>query len=222
MILYPYNQARIINDSVYTEYGGATGSSTAAQRNAAYLVAEKRMTSHVGTFLLPTICTGTFHWPIYPDHLVLPHSYISRIMGVTVLDQQAYNSCDLDEVSGCAFIWDDTYGYIDPRRIEDVCQCAYGVPYQLRIAYEAGLPTGTSIQADMLLSLTIVAEIVLNEIIDPSANEGVGDAGIEEYSNQQYKEKRKKLRKTALGRSARANFAADLVDNLRRKRALKL
>lgn len=222
MILYPYSQAQIINDTVYTGYGGATGTSTAAQRNASYLVAEKRMTSHIGTFLRPTIVTGTFGWPIYPDHLVLPHSHISRIMGVTVLDQEAYNSCDLDELEGCAFIWNDTYGYIDPRRVEDFCQCAYGYPYQLRIAYEAGLPTGTSIQADMLLALTIISEIVLNEIIDPSANEGVGDVGIEEFSNQQYREKRKKLRNTALGRSARANFAADLVDSLRKKRALKI
>jgi len=222
MLLYPYNTAFIIDDDTFVRYGGYTGTSSMAQRNASYLVAEKRMTSHIGTYLKPTIVTGTFRWPGMSDHLVLPHSYISRIMGVTVLDQEAWNSCDLQEADGCAFIWDDTYGYIDPRRVESLCGCAYGWPYQLRIAYEAGLPTGTSTQADMLLALTIISQIVLNQITDPSANEGVGDAGIQEFSNQQYKETRKKLRNTALGRSAMANFAADLVDNLRKKRALKL
>jgi len=179
-------------------------------------------TEEVGTFLLPVIVTGTFSWPIHTDHLVLPYAYVHRIMGVTLLDQQAYNSCDLDEADGCAFVWNDTYGYIDPRRIEDVCQCAYGVPYQLRIAWESGLPTGTANLPNALLALTMVAEINLNEIIDPSANEGVGDIGIQEFSNQQYKESRKRLRNTAFGNSARANKAAQLLSNLRKKRALKL
>jgi|SRR3990167_913302 len=222
MIEYPYSSAFIIDDNAFVAYGGHTGSSTQGQRNAAYLIAEKRMTSHIGTFLKPTVVTGIFGWPLYPDHLVLPYSHVHSIKGVTVLDQEAYNSCDLDELEGCAFVWNDTYGYIDPRRVANYCACAYGVPYQIRVAWEAGLPTGTSVQADMLLSLTIVSEIVLNEIVDPSANEGVGDAGIEEFSNQQYREKRKKLRNTGLGRSARANFAADLVENVRKKRALKL
>lgn len=211
-----------MTDDAFVAYGGHTGTSTAAQRQASYLIAEKRMTNHVGTFLKPTVVTGIFGWPTYPDHLVLPYSYVHSIKGVTVLDQEAWNSCDLEEFEGCAFVWNDTYGYIDPRRVETTCGCAYGWPYQIRVAWEAGLPTGTSTQSDMLLSLTIVSEIALNEIVDPSANEGVGDAGIEEFANQQYREKRKKLRNTALGRSARANFAADLVDNLRKKRALKI
>src|SRR3990167_3812753 len=222
MIEYPYSSAFIIDDNAFVAYGGHTGSSTQGQRNAAYLIAEKRMTSHIGTFLKPTVVTGIFGWPLYPDHLVLPYSHVHSIKGVTVLDQQAYNSCELDELEGCAFIWNDTYGYIDPRRISSVCSCAYGAPYNLRIAWESWLPTVTASKSNVLLALTMVAEINLNEIIDPSANEGVGDIGIQEFSNQQYKESRKTLKNTAFGNSARANKAAQLLSNLRKKRALKL
>jgi hypothetical protein len=68
----------------------------------------------------------------------------------------------------------------------------------------------------------MVAEINLNEMIDPSANEGVGDVGVQEYQNQQYNEKRIKLGRNAFGTSARAQKAAQMVNHLRRKRALSL
>ncbi|HKZ39344.1 MAG TPA: hypothetical protein VJ044_00190 [Candidatus Hodarchaeales archaeon] len=222
MIVYPFSAPIILTDDVYVSYGGHTGTSTANQRQAAYLIAEMQATDEVGSFLLPVTVTGTFGWPMYPDHLVLPYAYVHSIKGVTVLDQQAYDSCDLDESSGCAFIWNDTYGYIDPRRVSSVCGCAYGAPYQLRIAWESGLPTGTASKANVLLALTMVAEINLNEIVDPSANEGVGDIGIQEFSNMQYREKRKTLKNTAFGNSARANKAAQLLRGLKRFRALKL
>ena len=222
MIVYPFSAPIILTDSIYVDYGGHTGTSAANQRQAAYLIAEMQATEEIGAYLLPVITTGTFGWPLFSDHLVLPYAYVHSIKGVTVLDQQAYNSCDLDESSGCAFVWNDTYGYIDPRRVSSVCGCAYGVPYQLRIAWESGLPTGTASKANVLLALTMVAEINLNEIVDPSANEGVGDIGIQEFSNQQYRETRKTLRNTSFGNSARANKAAQLLSSLRKKRALKL
>ena len=125
MIVYPFSAPIILTDSIYVDYGGHTGTSTANQRQAAYLIAEMQATEEIGAYLLPVITTGTFGWPLFSDHLVLPYAYVHSIKGVTVLDQQAYNSCDLDESSGCAFVWNDTYGYIDPRRVSSVCGCAY-------------------------------------------------------------------------------------------------
>lgn len=223
MIVYPHSTNIILTDAIFTFYGGSTGTSVAGQRNAAYFVAEKQMSSHIGTFLLPSVVTGTFRWP-GGQHLVLPYSHIISIPNVTVLNQSSLCNCNFTEFSGCAFIWDDTYGYIDVRRIASGvagCSCVIEPPYQVRVVMNAGLPTGTANQADMLLGLTIAAEINLNRIIDPSANEGTGDIGIEEFSNLSYREKRIGLKRTAFGNSAKANEAALLTQATRKKRALK-
>lgn len=221
-IEYPYHAPIILTDTLYVQWGGHTGTSTAAQRQGAYLVAEKQMTSQLDTFLLPTIVTGTYSWPLPGSHIPLGYCYVNRILSVTLLDQKNLTTCDLQENVGGAFIWSDTYGYIDPRRIGSYCNCSNGVPYQLRVAFDVGLPSGTSYDPDVLIALAIAAEITLNEVIDPSANEGVGDVGIQEFSNQQYNEKRIKLGRNAFGTSARAQKAAQLVNHLRRKRALSL
>jgi len=224
MIIYPHSSPIILNDDEFQKYGGAVDiDSTYAQRQAAYLIAEKQMSSHIGTFLLPTVVTGTFRWP-GGQHMVLPYSHILSIPSVVVLNQSSLCNCNFTEFSGCAFILDDTYGYIDVRRIASGvagCACVIEPPYQVRVVMNAGLPTGTANQADMLLGLTIAAEINLNRIIDPSANEGTGDIGIEEFSNLSYREKRIGLKRTAFGNSAKANEAALLAQATRKKRALK-
>jgi len=221
VIVYPHSSPIILTDSVYVAYGGHTGTSVATQRAACYLIAEKQMSSHIGTFLLPTIVTGTFPWP-GGQHLVLPYSHIISIPNVTVLTQESLVTCELDESSGCAFLWDDTYGFIDVRQVASCCSCCgSGYPYQVRVVMNAGLPTGTASQADMLLALTLAAEINLNRIIDRSANEGAGDIGIEEFSNLGYREKRIGLKRTAFGNSATANEVALLTNTYRKKRALK-
>ena len=220
MIIYPHSSPIILTDSIYVNYGGNTGTSTAAQRVAAYLIAEKQMSSHIGTFLLPTVVTGTFPWP-GGQHLVLPYGHILSIPNVTVLDQESVATCGLDESSGCAFVWDDTYGYIDVRKIASSCACSFGYPYQVRVVMNAGLPTGSANQADMLLGLTLAAEINVNRMVDRSANEGTGDIGIEEFSNLGYRERRIGMKRTAFGNSAAANEIALITNAFRKKRALK-
>ena len=221
MIIYPHSSPIILTDSIYVAYGGQTGTSTVAQRTASYLIAEKQMSSHIGTFLLPTVVTGTFPWPS-GHHLVLPYSHILSIPNVTVLTQESLVTCELNENSGCAFLWDDTYGYIDVRQVASCCSCCTsGYAYQVRVVMNAGLPTGTASQADMLLGLTLAGELNLNRIIDRSANEGTGDIGIEEFSNLGYREKRIGLKRTAFGNSAAANEIALMTNTFRKKRALK-
>ena len=222
-IEYPYFTPIILTDSVFERFGGFFGNSTYAQRQASYLIAEMQMTSHLRTFLHPTTVTGTFPWP-NGQHLALPYGYVISIPSVKVISQQCYCDCDTLSDDGCAFIYDDGYGYIDVRKLTGCCGdcgCASGMPYQVQVAWQSGLSTGTASQPNILFALTIVADITLKEMIDSGANEGVGDIGIQSFSNNRYSEQRVALGRNAFGTSARAQKAANLVAFLYRRRGLK-
>lgn len=214
MIGYPYSSPIILNDTVFVNYGGQVGSFTAGQLAAAYITAEMQATSHIGTLLKPTIVTGTFGY-MGTNVIGTDYGYVHRILGVTILSKDNLTTCSMDETASCAYIWNDTFGYIDITCMLTQCGCPASVvyPYQYRIAYEAGLPTGTSTMPSMLLALTMAAQITLNEIAYPSANESTGDIGVTEFSSQQYSEKRKELKRTAFGNSAKANKVAQLIDS---------
>ena len=218
----------ILNDSVFTSYGGRTGTSLPAQRQAAYLSAEIQMIKELGTFLLPTAVTGTWEYSsLYPSRLELPSHHVISIDAVTMLSQESICNCNISEDSGCSFIVDSLYGYIDVRQLTSsyiACGCSLAAPYQVRVAYTAGLPTGVAaLDSSLHLALTIVAELVLFEIVDAKALEGgPGDPGVQEWVSMGYGEKRTKLSKTVFGSSARANKAKQLVEHLVPKKALKM
>ena len=214
MLIYPYTSPIILDDDIFVQYGGQTGTTTSAQRQAAYLVAEKQATVDVGTFLLPTIVTGTYSYS--SDRFIsTDYGYVHRILSAKLIYIDNEMNCELGEETGCAFIFDDTFGYLDFSCITSHCYCGTTspYPYQFQIVYEAGLPTGTASQPDFLLGLVIASQITLNEMIYPTANEGAGDVGIEAFSVSGYSEKRTKLKRTAYGNSARANKAAQLIGN---------
>jgi hypothetical protein len=73
------------------------------------------------------------------------------------------------------------------------------------------------------MALTMVAQINLNEIVSDGTliNEGIGDIGVQEFSNQFYHEIRTKLGHSIFGNSAKANKAADLTKHFRAKNALR-
>ena len=217
MITYPFSTPIILNDSIYTQYGGQTGTSSAAQRTAGYLIAEKRVTNYIGTFLLPTIVTGTYAY-VPNNFIVTDYGYVHRVLSATLKSVSSLSSCELSSKDGCVFIFQDTFGYLNFSCVQSQCNCAgWEMPYQYQIAYEAGLPTGTASQPDVLLALTIIAQETLNEMAYPNANETPGARGIEQWSSLDYSEKRKPLKRTALGQSARANFAAELLDGAVKK-----
>ena len=213
MIIYPFSSAVILTDDIFTLYGGQTGTTVPAQRNAAYLIAEKRASNYIGTLLLPHIVTGTY--PANSDKFITTdYGYVHRVISAKVLSVSNLQTCELSSDTGCVFVAEDTFGYLNFSCINSICGCAgWKVPYQYQVVYEAGLPTGTASQADVLLALTIVAQDTLNEMSFPSANETAGDRGIESFSSLDYSETRKKLKRTALGQSARANYASELLDN---------
>ena len=220
---YPYGSAFIIGDSVFSAYGGMTGTSTAAQRNASYYVAEREMTEHINTFLKPTTITGTYFYPP-ADPLELEYGYVRSINSFlikTSLDtEHAYTA---DEIHKYVLLRNWKCGYVDILLTPaGWCYDPFNA-YTVEIAYTCGLLTGSSIAPDMLMALTMVAQINLNEIVSDFTlvNEGVGDIGIQEFSNMFYHEIRTKLGHSIFGSSAKANKAADLVRHFRAKSALR-
>jgi hypothetical protein len=225
MIFYPYHNPIILTDSLYTSYGGFTGSSTPNQRAAAYLLAEMQMTEHLSTFLLPTTVTGSYFYPSIGSRLILEYGYLWSVNGVTILAHEC--PCVVEEFEGCATILSDTYGaiVISDKEVMSCGGCCGEMiaPFSVEVSFTAGLPSGTSYQPNMLLALTMAAGNNLKEITDPGALEaGAGDAGIEEFSAVNYREIRKKLGRNIFGNSPVANKIGMLTETLKHKRALKL
>ncbi len=214
MNVYPYSFPIILNDAVFVEYGGHTGTSTATQRSAAYFIAEKAASYDVETLLLPTIITGTYP-PCFS--LVTDWGYVHHLFRLRILVADGKSIYNSEDASRIGSVRNDTYGIIDLYPI------VYAIrqPYTIELVYEAGLPTGTATQPDVLLALTTYADIVLAEILG-YGNESAGDVGVRAFNNQQYSESRVAMLRTAYGTSARANFAHGVLKGLRKYRHVGL
>lgn len=211
MAVYPYNSPIVLSDSIFVQFGGQIGNTTVSQRDAAYLIAEKRVSNYLGTLLIPTTVSGSFLYK--PNGFIISdYGYVQEITSVTIVSVDK-TTCKLSNTNGCAFIFEDTFGYLNCSCISDLVS----MPYKIEITYKAGLPLGVATQPDVLLALTKVAQEQLNEMMYPTANETTGARGIEQFSTLEYSEKRKPLKRTALGQSAIANFAAELLDNAVKK-----
>jgi hypothetical protein len=222
IITYPHSSPIILTDGDFVAYGGETGTSTVAQRQAAYLGAEKRVTAFLGTFLLPTTVTGT-HAIDPTRNLQTKYGYVHSINSVIVRSRQFDADCTLRDTSICAYIRNDGYGIIDPTCVFSYCPCTgVGDNYQIQISYTAGLPTGTITQPDYLMYLVSLADIFLKEIVGDGGNESTGDIGVQSFSTEGYSEERFPLRKTTLGSSARSNWIADGLMPLRKVKGVYL
>jgi hypothetical protein len=227
MVIFPYNSPIILNDTVFTEYGGKTGTFTAAQRQASYMVAEMQVTNYIGTPLLPLNVTGTYAY-MGKRRIPTDYGYVHQLYNVTVFSKDYYANCNLRSNNGCGYIYDDTFGYIDFKQVGLICGLSFdgswggsaivvpAVPYQIQISYQAGLPTGTASLPSVLQALTILAQIDLNDK-DPGnsgINESTGDVAVQSFKSIDYSEERGKhsLVKTALGESAKAMRAKRLID----------
>lgn len=208
MNVYPHRTPIILTDTIFNLYGGENGTFSSTQRSNAYMIAEKQATKYIGTFLLPTIVTGTYG---YGGMVVTDYGYVHQILSVNTLS--VGGNCAISSNSGCAWIWNDTFGYVNTSCLSSYSNCGFGgYPNQVQLAYQAGLPTGTANQPDILLALTHAAQINLNEMIFPSMNEGTGDVGITEFASMDYRETRRPFKKTVFGSSAKAAFVAHLLD----------
>lgn len=229
MIIYPFTYPLILNDTIFLDYGGKSGTFTSTQRQSSYLIAEMQASQYIGTLLLPTNVTGTYPF-MGKMRIPTDYGYVQQLNNVSIFSKNALcGSCSLTSNDGCGYIYEDTFGYIDVRQTMSSCGIAWdgyplvvpNYPYQIQISYQAGLPTGTANQPTFLEALTILAQIDLNEK-DPGnsgINETTGDLAVQSYKSLDYSEERGKhsLVKTALGESAKAMRAKRLIDLTIRK-----
>lgn len=224
MQAYPYPSGIVLTDAIFLQYGGQTGTSTLAQREAAFLLAEEQLVEHLNTFLVPTIVTGTYMWN-GGNPFELDYGHLLSVNRVTVADINWANSCEVDTATGCAQIRNAQYGYIDVSYMLTCGSCENVVgypPYNLQIVYESGFSPGTIASPSILAALTLAAQINLNEMDISLSNEGVADIGIQSFSNQSYSESRVKLGRNAFGSSAMAQRVARLVNKYRSRPGLSL
>lgn len=217
MQIYPYTYPIILDDDKFVSHGGQTGTTTPAMRSAAYLIAEQQMTGYIGTFLLPTVVTGSMNYFSAPvGSIPTDYGYVSKLLWVRVLDPQDKELYVLSGTYSFGTIADDTFGYLFIENLYHHWNCS-NQPFRFQYAYEAGLPTGTASQPGMLVALTGAAQLVINELLPVSANETTGDAGVTDFTSLQYSETRKKWKNTAFGSSAKSAWIAKIIDGTIKK-----
>jgi len=217
---YPYSTPTVLTDAIYVAYGGHTGTTTQAQRNAAYLISEMAATADIGSFLLPTVVTGTYA-PNLRHECVMDYGYINSVNLVRFFDEQESNYWSQAGTANyyVSIRGDGVRGILDIDYLVAHCNCCTRgiMPYKVQVVYNAGLQSGTAYQPDVLLALTTYADIIVNEIIG-YGNEAPGDIGVREFSNQDYREARVMMLRTQFGTSARGQFASKLLNRLRKYR----
>ncbi len=232
MVIYPFQAPIILNDARFSEYGGqGTGTFSQSILQSSYLLAEMQVTAYIGAPLLPVAITGTYAF-MHQTRIATDYGYVQQLLNVSILTQQNCNDCSLTSNNGCGYIYNDTFGYIDFRQLSSICGWSWWgypsspyivsyAPYQIQLAYTAGLPTGTATQPGILQALSILAQIDLNEKFPGTVgqNESVGAVGIQSYKSMDYSEMRAQhaLVKTALGDDARSQRAKKLIDMSIRK-----
>jgi len=222
--IYPLSSAIIMDDDIYELYGGDSTKGTDSQRAAAYFIAEEAVSRDISTLLLPVIVTGTYTWNEYMP-LMTEWAYVHRVDEIRFIDIEGdtyYTISGTDNVY--VSIKNQEYGIIDIHQLWGNCRCsspANPYPYQVQAIYQAGLPTGTANHPNMLLALSTYSDIIMNEIME-FGNEAPGGVGVQEFSNQSYREIRTKLGKTGFGSSARAQFVSSLLTSFRKHRYVKL
>lgn len=209
-----------MTDLIFSQYGGHIDSTGPLQRQAAYLMAEMAATRDLSTFLMPVIVTGTFLFnPVMMRNgLILDYGYVHRILGTYFIafDETIYWG-QTGTANNYIALRHDDFGVMDINYVLSTCNCATSAapfPYQIRVVYEAGLPTGTALRPDYLMAMTIYADLMLQEMTG-YGNEAPGDVGVQRYSNQEYREERVGLLRTTYGTSARANLAHRLLTGTR-------
>jgi len=220
---YPYTNPIILTDTIFLLYGGDTGTSVSGQRDAAYWIAEEKASEDFDSFLLPTIVTGTY---LYNGNvIILDHAYVHQVYITRFRD---YEEDIYYTVSGTGNeyvnLFNQERGLLDISYALSNCKCSsYSrpAPFKVQVVYQAGLTSGTSFRPDVLLGLTTYATIILNEITG-YGNEAPGDIGVQDYSNQEYRESRKTLLRTTFGTSAQAQFVHNMFNRFRKHRFVSL
>jgi hypothetical protein len=208
--------AEILTSTIFTNYGGKTGTSTAFALNAAFEIAEHEMSSHLHTLLVPANVSGTYLNQGNPFEM--DYGYVHAILGINIVaayhEIYTYSATDL---SHHVYIRNSKYGQVDIGLGACSPCSSYPSAYQVNVYYNAGLPSVISSAPDFLWALTMAAQLVLNEMSTDGflANETPGGIGVESFSNELYSEKRVPLGTTVFGSSPVAQQIARIVNQYR-------
>lgn len=214
---YLYTTPQILDDNIFLLYGGMTGTSSAAQREIAYTLAEEQMVEYLNSYLTPTIVSGTYLWR-GRNPLELDYGWIISVDTVSIASRDGKSACSMTSVDGCHVIRNAQFGYVDVGSLVNCggCKGVVGAPpYTISVVYQSGMATGTYTSKAMLQALTLAAQINLNELDVSLSNESTADIGVTEFSNMKYREVRMRLTHTAFGNSPTANRIARLVRKYR-------
>ncbi len=223
MPLYPYDSVIILTDDIFSVHSNGSLTGTASGiKQAAYWMAEAKISEGINSFLLPTIVTGTYD---YSSQIILDYTWVDTIYLTRFID---FEGNVYHTIEGTANIYlsldDDERGLVDLAYAVGNCAChthANPYPYKVQMVYRAGLPSGVSFRPDMLVALSTYATIAMNELIG-YGNEAPGDIGVQEFANQEYKEKRVKLMNTVFGNSPQAMWIRRNLTRFIRHRYVRL
>jgi hypothetical protein len=224
---YPVDTVLIMTDDIFVMYGGETGTSMSGQRQAAYYIAEEAMSRHLQCLLNPLTITE----PVYPTlggTTELNWGRVHDVYSIKITDNRSVSHVITGTQSSPIDSWvirDSLYGHVD---VNNAIRKFLGYGYEqysnygalnVELTYNSGLPTGTAMRPNMLNALTILSDIALKEMSALGLNESVGDVGVKIFASNGYQEQRVDLIRTALGTSARAQYARKLVNNLKLTKA---
>lgn len=210
----------ILNDSIFIEFGGLTGTTTANMRHIAYAIAEERIGLYIGTFLEPTIVTGIFFYPWPDNRLILKQSDLISIHRTDGLinnnDDYSYES---DEIYSHIVSHENSVIVVGAPSVGIFAGCT---PDSVQLVYEAGLPPGTVTgSASYTLALVTLAQQFLDIIANPGSNT-MFNQNIVSWSSMTHSETYSEPAKTFFGDTPVAAFVMSLLEGLRRQRGIKL
>jgi hypothetical protein len=221
----------VLTDVLYEAYGGDVNIATPGQRNAAYVIGETLVARELGAFLSPLRVTGSYAVPFPGRNLQLNNKRVHSVDAISYV-HGCMHSCLVDSCSGgdaCAFIINGEEGVIKVTHKAgaccscNYCSCGGSFTYALKVVYTSGLSSAYAAHPILLMALTQVAGLALQQIIDPAgAAGGVGDPGLKEWSNMRYRQVMVDGVVSALGASPIAQYATGLLKGLKRMRAMRL
>jgi len=209
---YLKQQPQILTDTIFNTYGGSLDNSAPGQRRAAYAIAEVAAELDIGTYLTPTIYTGTYMWA---SEINLDHTYINYVVKTSFIDFSGAAFHTIDGIGNwyqAMRDWD--YGILNLSLLYSYCCGGMSAPWQVQVVYNAGLSSGTVYTPNILMALSTYSQIILNEMVG-YGNEAPGDVGVKRFENMDYAETRVEMIQTAFGTSAKAQFAHKMLSGLR-------
>ncbi len=207
--LYPFDEPVLLNDTVFINWGGVTGSSAPATRSLAYLVSEESIARYTSILPYETTLTGSYSVTEYLNYggVFLKWGMVSKVHYIRMVGLKGEIVLELDPTVDNVYIVDSKRGFVS-------FPC-HGINLQnvvrIDISYDCGIPSGAA-DGMYYLAVSSYAQEVLNEIVG-YGNEAPGMVGVEMFTNQQYSERRKELIRTSLGSSPKSNFVRQLLEN---------